>query len=92
MQVVEESGSHVLVDTGQLDVGGVVSNVHEGGVDHLVVDGVLGARAHTASTGIQIVDEQGGHLALPDDVRRLQQHANEITSCIADLDELPRAL
>lgn len=68
----DEPGTDRLVDTGQLHVGGVVGNVHEGGVDHLVVDCVLGAGAHAASTRIQIVDEQSRHLALLDNVRRLR--------------------
>jgi hypothetical protein len=58
----------VLVDTGQLDVGGVISDVHQGGVHHLVVDGVLGALTHTTSASIQIVNEQRAHLALLDDI------------------------
>ena len=57
-----------LVHAGQLHVGGVVSNVHERGVDHLVVDGVLRGGAHPTSAGIQIIDEEGAHLALLDDV------------------------
>mmetsp|Transcript_11353 Transcript_11353/g.34115 ORF Transcript_11353/g.34115 Transcript_11353/m.34115 type:complete len:373 (-) Transcript_11353:479-1597(-) len=60
-----------LVDTGQLHVGGGVGDVHEGGIDHLVVDSVLGSVTHATGTGIQIVDEQGAELALLDDVGRL---------------------
>ncbi len=54
--------------TGHLHVGGVVGNVHEGGVDHLVVDGVLGGVTHATGSGIQVVDEHAAHLALLDDV------------------------
>ena len=41
------------------------------GTHHLIVDGVLGGVTHAAGTGIQIVDEQGAHLALLDLVGRL---------------------
>ena len=54
-----------------LHVGGVVGDVHERGVDHLVVDRVLRGLAHAACTRVQIVDEQRAHLALLDDVRSL---------------------
>ena len=40
-------------------------------VHHLVVDGVLGGAAHASGTGVEIVDEEGGHPALLDDVRSL---------------------
>mmetsp|Transcript_15786 Transcript_15786/g.42866 ORF Transcript_15786/g.42866 Transcript_15786/m.42866 type:complete len:397 (+) Transcript_15786:291-1481(+) len=53
-----------VVHAWQLHVGGVICNVHQGGVHHLVVHGVLGALTHATSTSIQIVDEQGAHLAL----------------------------
>ena len=53
-----------LVDSWELDVGGVIRNVHESGIDHLVVDCVLGSRSHTTGTGIQIIDEQTAHLSL----------------------------
>jgi hypothetical protein len=45
------SGDGVLiVHSRQLDVGGVISNVHEGSIHHLVVDSVLGGTTHTSST------------------------------------------
>lgn len=53
-----------LVDSWELDVGGVIRNVHESGIDHLVVDCILGSRSHTTGTGIQIIDEQTAHLSL----------------------------
>mmetsp|Transcript_16770 Transcript_16770/g.36477 ORF Transcript_16770/g.36477 Transcript_16770/m.36477 type:complete len:491 (+) Transcript_16770:122-1594(+) len=61
----------LLVGTGELHVGGVVSDVHQGGVHHLVVDSVLSRATHASRTGIKIVDEERAHLALLDDVRRL---------------------
>ncbi|OIF80114.1 hypothetical protein A7M47_17960 [Acinetobacter baumannii] len=61
----------LVVHAGELHVGGVVGDVHEGGVHHLVVDGVLGGAAHATSTGVEIVDEEAAHLALLDDVRSL---------------------
>ena len=54
-----------------LHVGGVVGNVHERGVDHLVVDGVLRGAAEATGTRIQVVDEQRAHLTLLDEVRCL---------------------
>jgi hypothetical protein len=69
-------GGHLLVDTRQLYVGGVVSNVHKCGVNHLVVNSVLGAITHAASTSVQIVDEQRAHLALLDHVRCLNPEQN----------------
>jgi hypothetical protein len=54
----------LLVDAGQLHVGGVVGDVHQGGVDHLVVHGVLGRVAHAAGAGVQVVDEEGAELGL----------------------------
>jgi hypothetical protein len=61
----------LVVHAGELDVGGAVGDVHEGGVHHLVVDGVLGGASHATGSGVEIVDEEGAHLALPDDVRSL---------------------
>lgn len=61
----------LVVHSGELDVGGVVGDVHEGGVDHLVVDGVLRGAAETTGTSVEIVDEEAGHLPLLDYVRRL---------------------
>ena len=61
----------VVVDTRELNVGWVISNVHQGGVNHLVVDGVLGGTSQSTGTSIEIVDEQGAHLTLADDVRGL---------------------
>ena len=51
-------GPHVLVHARQLHVGGVVGDVHERGVDHLVVHRVLRAAAHAARARVQVVDEQ----------------------------------
>eukprot|EP00955_Chlamydomonas_euryale_P073524 361767-Chlamydomonas_euryale.AAC.14 len=61
----------LLVHARQLHVGRVVSNVHERGVDHLVVDSVLRLQAHAAGAGVEVVDEERAHLALLDHVRRL---------------------
>ena len=47
------------VDTGELHVGRIVGDVHEGRVDHLVVDGVLRALAEAAGAGVEVVDEDG---------------------------------
>ena len=58
----------LVVNTRQLDIGGVVSDVHEGGVHHLVVDGVLSGSFHSSRTSVEIVDEEGAHLPLLDDV------------------------
>lgn len=61
----------LVVHAGELDVGWVVGDVHEGGVHHLVVDRVLGGAAHPPCAGVEIVDEEATHLPLLDDVRRL---------------------
>ena len=72
----------VLVDTGQLHVVGVIRNVHQRRVDHLVVDGVLRHATHAPCAGIEIIDEEAAHLtfvdvagcftvALADEARRL---------------------
>ena len=61
----------LLVDTRKLHIAWVVSNVHESGVDHLVVDSVLGTSSHTSCSGIQVINEQTAHLAFLDDVRCL---------------------
>lgn len=53
-----------LVDSWELDIGWIVGNVHQGGIDHLVVDGVLCGSSHAAGTSIQIVDEQRAHASL----------------------------
>ena len=53
----------VLVHAGQLHVGGVVGDVHERRVDHLVVDGVLRPAAHATGASVQVIDEQGRHAA-----------------------------
>mmetsp|Transcript_1153 Transcript_1153/g.7498 ORF Transcript_1153/g.7498 Transcript_1153/m.7498 type:complete len:252 (+) Transcript_1153:291-1046(+) len=60
-----------VVDTGQLHIGWAISNVHQSGIDHLVVDGVLGSTTHTTCSSIQIVDEKGSHLSLLNDVSSL---------------------
>mmetsp|Transcript_8889 Transcript_8889/g.24868 ORF Transcript_8889/g.24868 Transcript_8889/m.24868 type:complete len:463 (-) Transcript_8889:14-1402(-) len=60
-----------LVLAGELHVGWVIREVHQGGVHHLVVDGVLGGATHASGTGVEIVDEEGGHAALLDDVGSL---------------------
>ena len=57
-----------VVHSGELDVGGVIGDVHEGGVDHLVVDRVLGGSAHSSCSGVKIVDEEATHFTLFDDV------------------------
>ena len=62
---------HLAVHPRELHVGGVVGDVHQGGVHHLVVHRVLGGAAHAACAGVEIVDEQAGHLALGDQVRGL---------------------
>ena len=36
----------LVLHTGELDIGGIIGNVHKGRVDHLVVDGVLGGPTH----------------------------------------------
>ena len=54
-----------------LHVGGVVRDVHERGVHHLVVDGVLRGAAQATRARIEIVDEESAHLTLLDEVRRL---------------------
>lgn len=56
----------LVVHSRELDVGGVIGDVHEGGVNHLVVDSVLSGTAKTTSTRIQIVDEEAGHFSLLD--------------------------
>lgn len=61
----------LVVHTGELHVGGSISNVHEGGVHHLVVNCVLCGSSHTTRTSIKIVDEQAAHLSLPDNVSSL---------------------
>jgi hypothetical protein len=58
----------LVVHPGELHVGGVVGDVHQGGVHHLVVHRVLGGAAHAAGAGVQVVDEEHAHLALADDV------------------------
>jgi hypothetical protein len=55
----------------QLNVRGVIRDVHQRGVHHLVVDGVLRGTSHSTGPGIKIVNEQGGQLTLLDDVGRL---------------------
>ena len=62
---------HLVVHPRELHVGGVVGDVHQGGVHHLVVHRVLGGAAHATCAGVQIVDEQAGHLALGDEVGSL---------------------
>ncbi|KVI06958.1 hypothetical protein Ccrd_014683 [Cynara cardunculus var. scolymus] len=51
-----------------LDVGGVIGDVHEGGVHHLVVDGVLGGSTHSSCSGVKIVDEEAAHFPLFNDI------------------------
>lgn len=53
-----------LVDSWQLHICRVIGDVHEGGVDHLVVDGVLSGGPHAAGTSIQVIDKQGAHFSL----------------------------
>lgn len=61
----------LVVHSRELHVGGVVGDVHQSGVHHLVVDGVLGGAAQPSGSGIQIVDEEDAHFPLVDDVRCL---------------------
>jgi hypothetical protein len=72
----------ILVHSRQLHVGGVVSNVHQGGVHHLVVDSVLGGLSHATSTGIKVIDEERAHLALLDDVGRLPARQKDTAAFI----------
>ena len=75
----------LFVHSRQLHIAWVVGNVHEGGVDHLVVDSVLCTSTHTSRTRIQIIDEQTAHLALLDDVRCLPatpQHMESKRNCM----------
>ncbi|MFS7968615.1 hypothetical protein Hanom_Chr09g00799661 [Helianthus anomalus] len=58
----------LVVHSWELNIGGVVSNVHESRVNHLVVDSVLGGSAHSSCSCIEIVDEEAAHLTLFDDV------------------------
>lgn len=46
----------VVVAAGELHVSRVVGNVHEGGVDQLGVDRVLGALIDPPRPGIEVVD------------------------------------
>ena len=55
----------------ELNVRGVVRNVHERRVNHLVVDGVLRGTTHTTGTGVKIVNEEARHLTLLNHVGRL---------------------
>ena len=68
-----------LALTRQLNVRGVIRDVHQRGVNHLVVDGVLRGTAHSTGPGIEIVDEQGRQLTLLDDVGRLADNVDEPT-------------
>jgi hypothetical protein len=61
----------VLVDTGQLHIVGVVGDVHECRVDHLIIDCVLCHVTHAPGTGVEVVDEEGAHLALLDNISSL---------------------
>mmetsp|Transcript_19601 Transcript_19601/g.27141 ORF Transcript_19601/g.27141 Transcript_19601/m.27141 type:complete len:414 (-) Transcript_19601:155-1396(-) len=61
----------IVVGTGKLDVGGIVCNVHEGGVHHLVVNGILSGSTHASSASIKIIDEQCAHAAFLHDVSSL---------------------
>ena len=70
----------LLVDTRQLHVAWVVSNVHECGINHLVVNSVLGTSTHTSCSRVQVIDEQTAHLTLLDDVRRLPAGQSRSTS------------
>mmetsp|Transcript_33755 Transcript_33755/g.95506 ORF Transcript_33755/g.95506 Transcript_33755/m.95506 type:complete len:252 (+) Transcript_33755:323-1078(+) len=61
----------LLVHARQLHIGGVVGDVHQGGVHHLVVHGVLRGATHAAGAGVEVIDEQRRHPSLLDDVRGL---------------------
>lgn len=58
----------LVVHAWELHVGGGIGDVHQGGVHHLVVDGVLCGSAHPTRTSVKIVDEQAAHLTLLDHV------------------------
>ena len=68
---------NLLVDTRHLHIGGIVGDVHQGGIDHLVIHGVLGTFTHTASSSIQVVNEQRRHLTLAN-------HVSSLTVTLAD--------
>lgn len=54
----------LVVHSWELHVGGVVSDVHECCVDHLVVDRVLCCASHASCSCVKIVDEEAAHLSL----------------------------
>lgn len=58
----------LVVHPRELHVGGGIRDVHQGGVNHLVVDSVLGGPAHPTRTSVEIVDEEAAHLTLLDQV------------------------
>ena len=60
-----------LVHARQLHVGGVIRDVHERRVDHLVVHRVLRALAQAARARVEVVDEERRHLVLFYKVARL---------------------
>lgn len=61
----------LVVHSRELDVGRVISNVHECRVHHLVVYSVLGSSSHSSCSCVEIVDEKAAHLPFGDDVSRL---------------------
>jgi len=57
-----------VVHSWELDIGWVVSNVHEGCIHHLVVYSVLGGAPHSSCPCIEIIYEEAAHLPLSDDI------------------------
>ena len=58
-----------VIHTRKLNIGRIVRNVHEGGINHLVVHSVLCRAAHAACSRIEIVNKETTHLPfLSDDV------------------------
>jgi len=55
--------------TQQLNVRGVIRDVHKHRVHHLIINGVLRHTTHTTNTNIKIVDEEGKHTTLLDDIK-----------------------
>mmetsp|Transcript_10831 Transcript_10831/g.12739 ORF Transcript_10831/g.12739 Transcript_10831/m.12739 type:complete len:237 (+) Transcript_10831:289-999(+) len=72
----------LLYMPGELDVGGDISDVHEGGVTHHpVIDGVLGGSTHMTRTSVQVIDGESAHLALLDDARQPHGNASMSNTC-----------
>ncbi|PON90828.1 hypothetical protein TorRG33x02_134660, partial [Trema orientale] len=56
----------LVVHSRELHIGGIVSNVHEGSIDHLVIDSVLCGSSKPTSSCIKIIDEEATHFPFPD--------------------------